>query len=270
VWQADAFDELGHHIYRYDYRQRAFMLKSTDSRDDELINLCKTIKPDVILFSKCNKMDVRVVTECGKIGTTALWYMDPKGNIDKELILKIKASNYVFTSRWDCIREGKRHNNNVYYVHEGYDPKTNYPMDVPKIRDVSFIGNLRDGRFKYHEVIKFDVISNAYREEHALTVSETKINLNLTEGDGTSDRTYKVLAAGGFLLTLPWERMEESFTNGSDLVVFSNIFDLKEKIKYYLHNEVERETIAKTGYQTVKKYDNKNYARTILEVINGQ
>ena len=269
VWQADAFDELGCDTYRYDYRKRAVDLGDTNARDDELIELCKAESPDIILFSKCNKMDVRVVKECSKIGITALWYMDPRGNIDAELILKMRASNYIFTSRWDGIREGKRHNNNVYYVHEGYDPKTNYPMNVHKIRDVSFIGNLRGDRFRYHEAIKFDVINNAYREEHARIVSETKINLNLTEGDGTSDRTYKILAAGGFLLTLPWEKMEESFVDGLDFVVFYNVLDLKEKINYYLRHENERNVIAATGCETVKRYDNKNYARTILEAING-
>jgi len=272
VWQADAFEELGCEVIRYDYRQRARDLDGgihsiNPNRDAELIEVCKRELPDLVLFSKCNKLHINVVKECNKVCKTALWYMDPRGNIDGELIEKMKYCHYVFTSRWDAVRVAEKYNRNVYRIHEGYDPKVNKPFNIPKIRNVCFIGNLRSYRYAYYKEIKFDVVSNAFREEHAKIVSETKINLNFTEGDGTSDRTYKVLAAKGFLLTMPWENMEEDFEVGEDLDIFTSPKNLKEQIEYYLIYDEERERIAEHGYNTVKKYDNINYARSILSVI---
>lgn len=272
VWQADAFEVFGHKVIRYDYRQRACVLDggvgtTNPQRDKELIELCKIEKPDLILFSKCDKMDAVVVKECRKIGKTALWYMDPAGNINSELVLKIQNSDFVFSWRWDGVKEGLKYCKNTYRIYEGYDSKINYKMDVPKIRDVCFIGHMRGIRNTYREAVKFEILTGVYGKDHTRAVSETKINLNFTEGDGASDRVLKVLATGGFLLTNPWEKMENDFEVGKDLQIFTNVNELEQLIKYYVKNDDERETIALHGMETVKQYDDINYARSILEVV---
>lgn len=274
VWQADAFNVLGHAVIRYDYRRRAVELdgkltNNNPKRDQELITLCKKELPDLILFSKCNQMNVKVIEECGKVGTTALWYMDPKGNIDNELILKMGAVHYVFSARWDGYYESLKHNPNTFRICEGYDPKVHFPHNVPKKYNVSFIGQLRQNRQKFANHVDFDIITDAYNEKHAIVVSESKINLNFTEGDGTSDRTYKVLAAGGFLLTQPWHKMEEDFEVGKDFDIFTTVGELKHKINFYIRNEDKRNEIALHGMRTVEKYNNIEYARRIVEVTNG-
>lgn len=273
VWQADAFESLGHDVVRYDYRQKAKDLdgklgNENPKRDDDLILFCRKEKPDIILYSKCNQMDVRVVEGCGKIGKTVLWYMDFQDNINAELIQKMKKSNYVFCGRWHGVEEGKKHNKNVYKICEGYDPKVHFPRDIPKTRDISFIGNMRSYRERFRKTVNFDVITNAYNEEHAKVVSETKINLNFTEGDGTSDRSYKILAAGGFLLSSTWKNIEEDFEVGKDLITFTTPSTFKECINYYLNHKEEREKIAQHGYETVKQYDNIHYASSIIEVVS--
>ena len=60
--------------------------------------------------------------------------------------------------------------------------------------------------------------------------------------------------------SLPWEKMEEDFAIGSDLVVFNSPEELKEKITYYLEHEDERNEVAEHGYNTVQKYDNIHFA----------
>ena len=132
---------------------------------------------------------------------------------------------------------------------------------------MSFIGNLRNKRVDYHKNIPFKVISDAYAEKHSLAVSQTKINLNFTEG-GTSDRTYKVLASRGFLLTEPWRVMENDFTVGEDLDIFTNVNELKEKIDYYLNNEIEMDRIRTNGYGKVQKFSRIMWAKKIIEKIS--
>lgn len=273
VWQADAFEDLGHEVIRYDYRQKAKELdgrlsNENPKRDDDLILLCIKERPNIILYSKCNQMDVRVVEECGKVGKTVLWYMDFQDNINTELIAKFKMCNHVFCSRWDGINVAKQYNKNVYRLQGGYNPKVHYPMVVSKIRDVAFIGRCRDDRTVYQKEIGFEFINGVYNETHSKIVSETKINLSFTEGDGISNRIYKIMAAKGFVLTQPWYNMENDFEIGKDFDIFISLQNLKEQIEYYLKNEDKREVIAECGYKTVQKYDNSNYARRVIEVIS--
>jgi spore maturation protein CgeB len=266
VCQADGFEYLGHEVIRYDYRAKAKRYGSI-GRDDHLITICRNEKPDIILFSKCNNMHVSVVEECGKIGTTVLWYMDNFRNINEELKQKMGKCDYIFCATSAGINEALNYNDDVHRLHGGYDSRIHCPMEVPKTRDVCFIGEIYPYRAKFIRAINCEVIKGVYNEDHARIVSETKINLNFTEGDGVSNRIYKILAAKGFLLTTPWLEMEYDFTPGDDFVVFSTIDDLKSIIGYYLNNEVERERIADHGYRTIKQYDHINYAKKIMEVV---
>lgn len=275
VWQADGFEELGHEVIRYDYRAMAKRYGSI-GRDEHLISLCRKERPDFSLFSKCNKMHVNVVKECGKIGKTVLWYMDGIPNMNKELIDKMKHSDYVFCSMRDCVLEAKKHCRNSYRhpCEGGFDSRIHYPIVTPKVRDVAFIGNVYSYvlpyRKQFGKEVNFDIINGVFNEAHSKVVSETKINLCFTDGGGVSNRLYKLLASRGFVLTMPWDTMLEDFLPGKDFDVFTTPSELNEKIKYYLENEKEREVIASHGYRTVQKYNYINYARFILEKLENE
>jgi len=267
VWQADGFESLGHEVIRYDYRAMAKRYGSI-GRDEHLTSLCRKESPDIILFSKCNKMDIKVVEECGEVGKTVLWYMDNFHNMNVELIEKMKECDFVFASCSSALNEASKYNAQVYRHHGGYDSNIHRLTDVPKTRDVVFVGGMYPYRMPYRDAVNFEVLNGVFNENHARIVSETKINLNFTEGDGVSNRIYKILGAGGFLLTTPWDSMEEDgFEPGKDFDTFTNPIELRDKVKYYLEYEDEREEIAAHGYETVKQYDHVNYAKKILEVV---
>jgi hypothetical protein len=266
--QADGFENNGCEVIRYDYRKREKEIGS--KRDQEIIDICKLEKPDFVFFSKCNEVNVSVIIECNLFSKTVLWYMDPLNvNFSSSLKEKIINCNYTFCALTEPYKEAlKIKNNNVYFLQEGFDEKNNYPFDVPYINDVSFIGVLRNERQKYYDALRFKLYNNAYNEDHSKAVSETRINLNFTEG-GTSDRTYKILASKGFLLTQSWENMENDFKIGRDLDIFNNIDDLKDKIKYYLKNEELRLEIANNGYKTVQKFNRTNFAKYIINKVKN-
>ncbi len=62
------------------------------------------------------------------------------------------------------------------------------------------------------------------------------------------------MAAGGFLLSLPWLGWEEEFPPNSFAVCEAP--SLMDTINYYLEHKDERERIAKNGYNAVKAYNN--------------
>lgn len=265
--QAKGFEKNGVEVIRYEYRQIAKDL-GVRGRDDDLIKQISLEKPDVILFSKCNDVDIRVVKEANKVGKTVLWYMDPlNSNFNEALRAKVKECDYTFCALRIPYNEACKLSDSVYFLQEGFDEEANFPMEIPKIHEVSFIGNLRNERAKYHKEIGFTVITDAYGEKHSEAVSKSRINLNFTEG-GTSDRTYKVLASGGFLLTERWPQMEDDFEDGKDFDTFSGVEELKKKIAYYLEHEEERKAIAFHGHMTVQKFNRTNWAKEILGVCN--
>lgn len=62
--------------------------------------------------------------------------------------------------------------------------------------------------------------------------------------------------------------LEEHFTIGTDLEVFHNPDELKEKTTYYLQHEKERIQIAMNGYQKVREhFSYPHQLRQILDLI---
>jgi hypothetical protein len=267
VSQADGFRKAGCDVIEFNYREIATKIGNFE-RDKQLVELCKTEKPDVVVFSKCNEIYSWVVDECNKYSKTVLWYMDTMNeNYNYALVEKIQKCSFTFCAIWDSYLAAKKvGGDKVFFLQEGYDHLSNFPIDSQYLYDVCFIGGLRNKRHEYQKAIGFHVVQNAYGKEHSLIVSQTRINLNFTEG-GTSDRTYKILASKGFLLTEPWSSMENDFTAGQDFDTFTNVEELKNKIAYYLLHEDERLKIAEHGYNTVQKFDRINWAKQILNKL---
>jgi len=227
--------------------------------------------PDLVVLSKCNDMGYGVLDYCdARRIPTCLWYMDPHGNFNAELIAKITRATYVccsMPSMADCARA---HNPHAFYVPEGFDAAVDAPVPEEDVCDnVSFIGQMRGHRYTYRQAYPFKIITGAFGREHARAVCRSRINLNFTHG-GASDRVYKVLAAGGFLLTQPWPGMADDFTSEKDFVTFGEPADMRNKIEHYLAHPDEAAAIAAHGRQTVQKFSRQNWAQRILDCRPSQ
>ena len=194
--------------------------------------------------------------------------MDPMGKYFEEILGKIKASDFSCIALTDPYKNAKAKYKNVHFVQEGFDVSMDLYDPTKKFEkeyDSTFIGCLRDDRKQFFDQVKFQNFNNKHGQEHYNTVQKTKINLNFTAG-GTSDRTYKILAGKGFLLTQPWDGMEKDFAIGYDLDVFNSPKELKEKIEYYLHHPEKRTRIAEQGFQVVQKFSRDEWARKIIKI----
>jgi hypothetical protein len=268
VSQAEAFERQGVELTKYSYRKREQDL-GVRGRDIELLGICHSTKPDGVIFSKCDSIGPPVFTacrdECGAV--SVMWYMDPMRWFNR-MPERIARCDITFCNIRAVCAEAQKHCSCVEYLQEGFDPAIDKPADVPYIHDVTFIGNVhgRNDRQALTTAVNATLIDSAYREDHARVVSESKINLNFTEG-GASDRVYKVMAAGGFLLTQPWPLMEKDFVVGQDLDVFNNEQELKDKIVYWLQHPEERDAVAKRGRQTVAKFSRDAWALHIINAV---
>ena len=272
--QGEGFIDCGCDTVFYDIKKER-VNKNPDEVGEELLETCRTWSPDLVWFAKGHGVATSKIKEMNKYTKTALWYPDFTHNWDEDLIDKIKTCQYVFCSRHSTVKLAKELNKNSYFLHEGFDHRRDRPFNIEQDLDVTFIGaiggnNCHFTRPKYLREVGFSVISGAYAEAHAQIVSRSKINLSFCEGDGVSDRFYKILAAGGFCAAEPWDRMEEDFVPGLDCIIFTTTQELKDIIEYYLEHENERKLIAKRGLDTVQKFSRINYAKFIIDTIKNE
>tara|TARA_R110002020_G_scaffold118030_3_gene269903 strand:+ start:277 stop:1137 length:861 start_codon:yes stop_codon:yes gene_type:complete len=267
--QANAFEKLGHDVIRYDFKEKLKEFGKTNLRDEDLINTCVSENPDLLLFSKGVGISSSIISTCQDICHVALWYMDPMINVDEELKQKITQVNSVFYTAPAVYRQLKDQNPQSYLIHEGYDPKIHKFYDkIDKVYNASFLGFLKEHRRQYYESYNFNCFTDKYNTDHCKIVNQTRINLNFTNNqEGTSDRAYKIMGAGGFLLTEPWEGLEIDFKPQEDLVVFNNETEFKDKIEYYLKHWEERKHIARNGYDKVRSFTVENWAKLITERV---
>ena len=268
---------LGADVYRFDYRHcpsilRPYLSIRISNLIRDIIMLIKSTiyKPTFIFISKGNGISIYAIRMLNRVSETILWYMDPlDGNFNDELKQKIKECSLIICGLRGPFQESKKINEKSYFIHEGFDPMVDCPINVgEKKYDVSFIGKLKGKRENFHELYDFKVINGVYGKYHSRAVSLSKINLNfIVDGTGTSDRTYKIMASKGFLLTEPWFDMEKDFVIGKDLDIFSSNNEFLEKIDYYLLNEKIRNKIANSGYNAVQKYSRNEFVKSIIQTF---
>ena len=108
-----------------------------------------------------------------------------------------------------------------------------------------------------------------YQTQMPLVFYNSKINLNITSRTietGVPQRVFDILACGGFCLTNYQKEISDLFEDGKELVMYTGLEDLVQKVEYYLKHEEERDAIAKAGYEKVKEYF--NIDKRIQELLN--
>lgn len=95
-----------------------------------------------------------------------------------------------------------------------------------------------------------------YETEVPLIFRDSKININITSKtieSGIAQRVFDILGCGGFCITNYQPEIAEFFADGQELVMYTDMKDLADKVKYYLMHEEERKQIAKNGYLAVRE-----------------
>lgn len=174
---------------------------------------------------------------------------------DKEALVKYENIGYnnAILSQWAC--------NNFLYR----------KLNLPYKYDVSFIGQPHGDRARVIKKlrkagIKVDTYGYGWRNGRVTTYemieifNQSRINLNLSNAsrgktNQIKGRDFEIPGCGGFMITGHSEELSEYFTLGEDIVVYNDVNELIEKIKYYLYNKDEREKNKESGYiKTITKH----------------
>lgn len=162
---------------------------------------------------------------------------------------------------------------------QGLDPYKYNPVDAEQIYDASFIGNINTHIHKgrrdliqalHRWDINFKHFTNTWDDAHNLAVAQTKINISHHAFQdfevSQSVRDYKIMGAGGFLLTQYSQGLENHFREGVECEFYRNELELTEKIYYYLNNPEQRKQIAIQGYNAV--ITRHTYKQRLIKILN--
>jgi len=83
-----------------------------------------------------------------------------------------------------------------------------------------------------------------------------------------SQRDYRVIASGGFLLTEHVLDCELLFKPGIEIATYTTADDCVDKIRYYLEHEEERKVIQDAGYESRVRHDIMGRFKTFLEIVD--
>ncbi len=147
-----------------------------------------------------------------------------------------------------------------------FDPEIHRKHLLPKILDISFVGNF--GRFRYNRFFwtgkkifkerarlisllkkKFNIFTgNFYFEDMAVVNSISKIVFNRSVGDDVNMRVFEALGCGSLLVTNHISPGQDwLFKNGEHFIEYKTKKELIDGVRYYLSHDQEREMIAEKG-----------------------
>jgi spore maturation protein CgeB len=279
---------------------RATMGLQSDARIRKVLE--KTDPIDLVLSTHdyLTPADARLIKSLTK-APLALWYPDPIWSFQKHMFLNAAYDAYFFKDPYivDVLR--RKLDLPVYYMPECFSPRSLFESGLsdPDPRyacDICTAGNLYAYRVAFfRNLADCDVriwglppplwldpgpvapmIENRFvaHAEKAAAFRSAKIvlnNLNPAEIWGTNVRTFEICGAGGFQITDAMPGLSQLFEIGREIVTFTDIADLRAKIKHYLAAKDEREAIAAAGHRrAVTDHTYAHRLPLLLNTVAGQ
>ena len=146
------------------------------------------------------------------------------------------------------------------------DVDTYMKLKLPKIYDVltssTSRGDVYPNRGKINRLVKKmklkAVTKRIVHQAYIKVINQTKICIISTNVFNSPNMKFtEFTSCGSFVLSDKPADMEElGFKDGEHIVIYKDLKDLENKIKYYLKHEKERELIAKNGMNFTRKYHN--------------
>jgi glycosyltransferase involved in cell wall biosynthesis len=271
-------------------------LSGSKSLNEKLRKTCYNFKPDLIVLGHADLISPDMLGQLKDeypFLKIAQWFLDPLNkngpdfNKNKRRILdksQFIDSNFITTSP-DALNFLPNKVNN-FFIPNPADPSIETLNNFKKncSNDVFFAlshgvhrGSLKyrvsDDREKFisklikiSKDVKYDIfglenVQPIWADQYIKTISNSKMGLNLSRGSPikyySSDRITQITGNG--LVTLIDEKTGyRDFFTEKEMVFYSNIYDLSEKISKISRDEKLRKSIGKKGKDKYTKYFNSN------------
>ena len=265
-----------------------------------ILKAVKEFLPELIIIIKGNDVytstlkDIKKLSPKSKIVSWTGDNMLKSHNSSYHFINSVPLYDIHFTTKSNIIRNfyeiGAK---NVVFLNKAYSKTHHYPDYDEKLKfDVLFIGTYEDDR--YHSLsylsnngIKVDVFGNDWNKIRSTknlvvhnmplegrfyrqAISSSKIALcflRKANDDLQTSRSVEIPACKGFMIAERTVEHQQLFNENIEAVYFETNKELLKKVKFYLQNDILRNTIAERGYERAIK-SGYSYENMIKIIIN--
>lgn len=295
----------GHLVYDFSYRDIAkaqrflgFKKKSIQRMNQDLIDTCKNLKPDILLLGKCELLNSETLKEIKNISPKIKiiqWYVDFINTEKKEFFEKFTYIDlFLQTTGTNLDKLSNKYTNTIFsYFPNISDSLFDKSFNLEKKYDILYIArdNKEDNRYKfaklledyckkeklilkmygslgnelifgsnyYDEISKSRIAINFNREDELECINNTKIL-------GTSDRMNHFLGVGTCTLSPKILDLDKLYKDNEHIIYFNNVIDCFDKVKQILENK-EYQIIGKKGQERAYGISNsKRVTKFILEL----
>jgi len=154
------------------------------------------------------------------------------------------------------------------YFPNAYCDELIKPLEIEKIYDVGFCGNINNRGGWLNEIKKYynlKLDEFVIGEDMVKSINSYKIHFNRNIADDLNYRTFETLGCKTFILTNETPGLSNLFDIEKNIITYSNEWDLLDKISYYLKNPDERNKIATEGNNHVIK--NHTYLKRMEQLM---
>ncbi len=257
----DSYTGVSHELFRRIMHTRTNIFDSSLDRywiNMHIVSITESYDPDVIIFFKGEFVSSGTLEKLSDSRKIYLFYPDTY-KFKPLLQNRLGYFNAVFTASNNKDFYNKMGAKNVVTVPWACDPDFHRKLDIGKKYRISFIGTAYPERRRVIRRLEaMDVFgdywhgfgkrrhSSVYGEGYVRTINESTINLNLqakisVNADAPTMRTFEIAGCGGFQISDYMPSLKRYFPM---MPTFTDVNELKELLKYYLNNGVERDEIA--------------------------
>lgn len=240
----------------------------------KLLKKAMDFQPDLVLATTGGVPPpvIRALKNLGAI--TVAWFTDPVANLDRQYLLAAPYNLLFFKDPYMVRLFRERLEKNTHYLPEACNPLWHRSVDLTDTDtkyfgcELSLAGNLYyyralilehflnyqvkiwgPGLPRWLESPVRDRFQGKYvaREEKAKAFRAAKINLNSfspSEILGVNCRTFEIAGCGGFQIAEFRPELPNLFEMDKEIVTYTTLQELKEKVAYYLAHDQERQEIA--------------------------
>ncbi len=281
VYVKEAFEELGHNVVAVnDPRVHS-------GSPGEIIPMIKAHSPDFVFLAKDPRYN-DVVEEIAANAFTVMWNVDVR--YDPKIFLDTCGPLYDHCHLKFTIGEGNLKKyafygvKNIYWLSEGIAPNWHFWPEEIVMKDsmqyaceVAFAGTrtaIHDGREEVINALEksefdFQEFHGVFNIEHNKLCRLANINLGQSGWPkvslSMSARDYRVMGAGGFLLTNHVEGIDEWFQVGLMCDTYKTPEECLEKVAFYLKHADLRKRMALDGMKVV--HEKHKFSDRMREVI---
>lgn len=296
----------GHMVYQFSFRdiakvQRKFGIKKTgiDKMNNDLIQTCKNIQPDVLLLGKAETVSLEALQAIKNNHPNiiiAQWFVD---HLERENQLFFDRFNYIdyfFQSSDFNFEELSQKYTKTTFAYLPYttDELFEQNLQLEKEYDVIYIArdHKEDVRYKFAVLLDqfcrknnvklkmYGSLGNPliFGQEFYNAISKARIAINFNRTDriekvnpdvflASSDRMNHFLGTGTCTFSPRIKGFDLLYKDKKDIVYYESANDCFEKILEYLNNK-QYENIGQQGQMTAKKLSNaKRVAKYLIETI---